>query len=120
MPKSIDEINYEKDFCGLDLLNKPETIEKPKFQLSQEHYLKAKEIIQSHIMPRYKYKHTCKRCKGDGIQGITDENLIIPCKSCVNLYPVMNEWLIYADQFPELKKRFILGRRNVTETNRSR
>ena len=102
------------------MIDQPKTLEKPKFQLSQEHYLKAKEIIRSHIMPRYKYKHICKRCNGNGIQGITDENLIIPCKMCVSLYHVVNEWIIYANQFPELKNRFILGRRNVTEKNRSR
>lgn len=87
-----------------DKQEKVEVEEKPKFQLSSEHQMIAKQILEKNITKRYR-KKGCKICNLAGFKGFNKEGLLIPC-NCVNVPPAREEWGAYCMKHPELKAHF--------------
>lgn len=91
----------------LDKIKKAKEEEIKAFYLSPVHLKYGKELIKSHILPRFRKKRKCDRCKGDGLAGLDKHNCAIGCIRCVNTYVAFKEWIEYCKKFPELTEFFI-------------
>jgi len=87
-------------------ISETEPEEKPVFKLEEKHQEVAREIIEKHVLQRYRYKKVCKWCKGSRVSRITEEGVIIPCSRCVSIIPALEEWKEYCKGIKELKEKF--------------
>jgi len=66
-------------------------------RLPDIHLAKARELISAH-----RRLQRCRYCYDRGFVGRTQDNMLVPCRRCVDQEAVMEAWRQYVRATPEL------------------
>tara|TARA_B100000029_G_scaffold66761_1_gene59629 strand:+ start:408 stop:680 length:273 start_codon:yes stop_codon:yes gene_type:complete len=70
-------------------------------RLPDEHLKRAKEMVA-----RNRKGGRCKLCYDRGYQGISQDNMLVPCSKCVDTDAVLKEWKAFVQATPELAELY--------------